>query len=626
MSATCQETQSWMSLQGAQEVAFEDSARHAAHLAICSGCQGRLQGYHAMLLNAQSALDFEASEHAAEAFVASAVQLSPQVRVWRETAAGALAFSPSAEGANAFLHAARQETALPHTSSPVRGVAWPMLAAAAGLLVALTLWGTRDDAPISVVPHSSPMAIEIAQRSGSVWVNGALITEDVLDLTADGARIVTGERSDLTLKDDAGDVVTLSSRSELTVEDWRRRSRQLTLKAGSVHARVSHRRDDERFEVLTPNARVIVVGTEFTVTFSETHETVVTGNSGTVRVERRDGTLVGFVKAGDVLRIPAQVGATSPVKPSSEAPSEAPPTAATPDPLEGEGEGEGEPSTPTLQARPSTPAHSLPPARVRHSDKDKPTIEAVAPPDEAPQKATVQAAKAAVPPLQQARTWLGEGREAEAIALLEATPSRDWRRDALLGDAYQLNGRFERALTAYQDALQKTSRAPAAVLADMASLLDRRLKRSDKAEAAWSRYLSLYPQGSDAAKALLYLAERARTTGRDDEASERYRSLLERFPHKAQASKAFTRLGSGLLRAKRWREAEALFTPHMLAGTHTKAEVALVGMIRVRMAQGQRDKAARLITRYQTRFPSGSRGAEVQRLNDALSLPKPATP
>ena len=622
MSATCQETQSWMSLQGAQEVAFEDSARHAAHLAICSRCQRRLQGYHAMLLNAQSALDFEASEHAAEAFVASAVQLSPKVRVWRETAAGALAFSPSAEAASAFLHAARQETALPQTTSPMRGVAWPMLAAAAGLLVALTLWATRDDAPISVVPQSSPMTIEIAHRSGSVWVNGALITEDVRGLTADGARMVTGARSDLTLKDDAGDVVTLSSRSELTVEDWRRRSRQLTLKAGSVRAQVSHRGDDEHFEVLTPNARVIVVGTEFTVTFSETHETIVTGNSGTVRVERRDGTLVGFVRAGDVLRIPSRMDAAPPVKPSTEAPSEAPPTTAAPGPLEGE----GEPSTPTLQVRPSTPVRSLAPVRARDTDKDKPTIEAVAPATKAPQKATVQAAKAAVAPLQQARTWLGEGREVEAIALLEATPSHDWRRDALLGDAYQLNGRFERALTAYQDALKKTSRPPAALLADMASLLARRLKRSDKAEAVWSRYLSLYPQGSDAAKALLYLAERARIAGRNNEASERYRSLLERFPHKAQASKAFTRLGSGLLRAKRWREAEALFTPHMMAGTHTKAEVALVGMIRVRMAQGQRDKAARLIARYQTRFPSGSRGAEVQRLNDALSLPKPAAP
>jgi len=499
-----------------------------------------------------------------------------------------------------------------------------MLAAAASLLVALTLWGTRDDAPISVVPQSSPMAIEVAQRSGSVWVNGALITEDVRGLTADEARIVTGESSHLTLKDDAGDVVTLSSRSEVRVEDWRRRSRQLTLKAGSVHARVSHRRVDERFEVRTPNARVIVVGTEFTVTFSEAQETIVTGDSGTVRVERRDGTLVGFVRAGDVLRIPAQVDATPPMEATAEAPYEAPLTTATPDPLEGEGE--GEPSSPTLQARPSTPARSLAPVRARDTDKDKPTIEAVAPATKAPQEATVQAAKAAVAPLQQARTWLGEGREAEAIALLEATPSRDWRRDALLGDAYQLNGRFERALTAYQDALKKTSRPPAALLADMASLLARRLKRSDKAEAAWSRYLSLYPQGSDAAKALLYLAERARTAGRNDEASERYRSLLERFPHKAQASKAFTRLGSGLLRAKRWQEAEALFTPHMMAGTHTKAEVALVGMIRVRMAQGQRDKAARLIARYQTRFPSGRRGAEVQRLNDALSLPKPAAP
>lgn len=614
MSATCQESQSWMSLQGAEEIAVEDSARHAAHLAICSDCQGRLQGYNAMLLTAQSVLDFEPSERAVEAFAVSATQLSlsPKGHAWRETAADALAFSPSVKGASAFLRAARQQTAHRQISTPMRVGAWPMLAAAAGLLVALTLWGTRDDAPL-VVPQNSATTIEIAQHRGSVWINGALITEDVQGPMADATRIVTGEGSSLTLKGDAGDVVTLSSRSEVRVEDWRRRSRQIVLKAGSVHAQVSHRRVDEHFEVLTPNARVIVVGTEFTVTYSAANETVVAGASGIVRVERLDGTPIGFVRAGDVLRVPAKVAEALP---SQQAPAVAPREAQVAAPT---------PAVSEVRLLPSaiTPRrHKGPRARPQTQNAPQETGGTVVTTAQASPKPVA----APNQPLEQARAWLAEGKEAEAIALLEATPPRDWRRDALLGDAYQLIGSFERALRAYQDALKRTTQPPVTLVADIASLLARRMNRPTEAAAHWARYLDLYPQGSDAAKALLYLADHARTTGRTDEASELYRSLLERFPHKPQARQAFTRLGSALLEAKRWKKAEILFAPHMMAGTHTNAEVALVGMIRVRMGQGQRDEAVRLISLYQARFPLGNRRAEVQRMDDALGAPKPVGP
>jgi tetratricopeptide (TPR) repeat protein len=626
VSATCQTTHAWMSLQGAEEPSLEGSARHAAHVAECADCQALLHRYEDLVLTAQGGLTFAPSEGAADHFVARASQRDEQSNPWLESLPAALDFSPSEAGAATFMAAARQHTSSPGDAPSKRGGSWAMLAAAAGLLVALALWGTREHTPETRVAQGAASTIEITQRSGSTWVNGALIAEGTQGLEAHAAQIVTGEASDLTLQDDSGDVVTLSSRSEVKVEDWRRSSRRIALRTGSVRAKVSHRSANERFEVLTPNARVIVVGTEFTVTYSEALETVVRGDSGTVRVEGLDGTLLGLVRAGDVLRIPPKVAQLSaPTAPRLEAPRDDPSAAPTALTLMGQPEA---PSPPQALVNKSTPVRAKRAVRDEATPTEEAVAEAPKPPPVAPKPApeAPESTTPTAPPLQQARTWLGEGKEAKAIALLEATVSPDWRRDALLGDAYQLKGQFKRALEAYRVALTKTARPPAPLLADMASLWARRLKRPAEAEKAWERYLELYPQGSDAAKALLYLADHARTTGRSDEASQRYLALLERFPHKAQASKAFTRLGSALLRGKRWGEAEALFAPHMLAGTSAKAEVALVGMIRVRIAQGQRDNAARLITRYQIRFPEGKRGAEVQRLNAALRLPKEENP
>ena len=49
-----------------------------------------------------------------------------------------------------------------------------------------------------------------------------------------------------------------------------------------------------------------------------------------------------------------------------------------------------------------------------------------------------------------------------------------------------------------------------------------------------------------------------------------------------------------------------------------KAEAAVVGLVRVYIAQGQAEEAMMLIAEYEERFPRGSRQREVQRLQEAL--------
>lgn len=356
MSATCQTTHAWMSLQGAEEPSLEGSARHAAHVAECADCQALLHRYEDLVLTAQSGLTFAPSEGAADHFIACASQREEQSNPWLESLPAALDFSPSEAGAATFMAAARQQTSSPGDAPSKRGGSWAMFAAAAGLLVALTLWGTREQTPEPRVAQGAASTIEITQRSGSTWVNGALIAEGTQGLEAHAARIVTGEASALTLQDDSGDVVTLSSRSEVKVEDWRRSSRRIALRTGSVRAKVSHRSANERFEVRTPNARVIVVGTEFTVTYSEALETVVRGDSGTVRVEGLDGTLLGLVRAGDVLRIPSKVAQLSaPTPPRLDAPSGDPSAAPTALTLKGQPEA---PSPPQALVNKSTRVRS----------------------------------------------------------------------------------------------------------------------------------------------------------------------------------------------------------------------------------------------------------------------------
>ena len=78
-------------------------------------------------------------------------------------------------------------------------------------------------------------------------------------------------------------------------------------------------------------------------------------------------------------------------------------------------------------------------------------------------------------------------------------------------------------------------------------------------------------------------------------------------------------LGGLLVTSQRWSDAEALFSQYLDARSRPQAEVALVGLIRVRVARGQAEAAAGLIIQYEKRFAFGPRRNEVERLKKALS-------
>ena len=65
---------------------------------------------------------------------------------------------------------------------------------------------------------------------------------------------------------------------------------------------------------------------------------------------------------------------------------------------------------------------------------------------------------------------------------------------------------------------------------------------------------------------------------------------------------------------------EKLFAPYAESEKSRKAEVALVGLTRIRIAQGRARLVSDLIAEYRKRFPDGIRRHEVSRLEAALEL------
>jgi hypothetical protein len=77
-------------------------------------------------------------------------------------------------------------------------------------------------------------------------------------------------------------------------------------------------------------------------------------------------------------------------------------------------------------------------------------------------------------------------------------------------------------------------------------------------------------------------------------------------------------LGRALIEHQRWDDAEALFAPLAERSGGPCAEPALVGLIRVRIAQDRPREAAALVDRYHQRFSSGARTHEVGLLEQAI--------
>jgi len=223
--------------------------------------------------------------------------------------------------------------------------------------------------------------------------------------------------------------------------------------------------------------------------------------------------------------------------------------------------------------------------------------------------APAEASEAPAAALQRARGLLTRGRAREAAALVgELLPAAGGLRPqalALLGDARRVSGDLAGAAEAYaQAAALGPTHARARAFEDLA---DVHTTRGDvaAARAAWESYLTIDPDGHAAARALLAL-------GRDAE-------LLAAHPGSREATTALLRLGRARLSAGDWGAAAELFAAHVDSGDATRAEGALVGLLRARVGQGRLDEARALVQRYRARFPSGRRASEVDLVERALT-------
>lgn len=660
MKVDCASARKWLAAApGRAEILPKDSAPHAAHFARCEACNELLRRYQAFVSACEQACAHEPTPDAGGRFIAEAATLARGTAPYPELVAEArvgLEHEPSGSAEATFLKAAREQHEDGTASGGRRSPRWkPLFAAAAAACVVAAVWiaSSLVQSPEFAGPQPGDPAkadrahgqATIVSQSGTVSIDGARLSPGQRSARGAGAAIATGRASHVQLQDLSRASITFGQETRGKIRSWSAGRTSLLLRSGTIRARVQRRRAGELFEILTPSARVMVVGTVFAVTYSAPEGTVVNCTSGKVRVERRDGSLAGYATAGRTVRVALarQAAAATAAPPSRGAGITQPAFRVTASPAPGPGaaqpsadaaaaarqvwRGGESPEDRTVAAPALKVEHSgTPPAPAAIPSAPAATAGAAAaerspqvPPVAASSPEATPAAPSAGPsPLLRARALLGQGQDRQAIALLLAAPAGDWRRDALLGDAYQLVGRYRLAQKAYRAALTRTTMPPAPVLADLATLQGTRFKDTRGAAKTWGRYLESYPVGPAATSAHLALARLALKDGRSKTAQKHLRAVLQASPDTSQGTSALALLGAQLIKERRWPEAEALFAQHGKKGKSPRGEVSLVGLIRVRIAQGKAGAARSLILQYRRRFPRGSRTNEVRRLENAL--------
>ena len=655
MTLDCDRARELLAARGtAPEAQPDEAAALEGHLTGCQACAALRRRYEALVATCDVAfahhVDAEAERRLAMATGAPEGG-SEEYRSAVEAMRRAVHHAPSDAAAAAFVqaaHAQRDATGSGGTSAAPRRWRLALALAAAVLLtigvgVGVSLQGPSvSDSSTSAPPPEA--GLRIASHSGDVLLDDSPLGAAPGRIDGAGTSVATGEASHAHLRDPDNAELTLVPDTQVEIVAWSGQDTRLVLRSGTLRAKVRRRGPDARFEVRTENARLTVVGTEFLVRYTDGGTTVVKGTSGKVRVERRDGTLAGIVTAGvevrveptpQVVALAAEPGPSGMSEPAAVEPAFAEPEAPEPGPgallaaraapsrptpvaraprpgppvLEGAAPATGDSQPASAgpgQLADRSPASAGPGQLADRSPKPEPEV---APPGGPPP----------APTLGHARTLLAEGDAHQAIAVLLEIDPGDWRRDALLGDAFQIAGQHRRARAAYRSALSRVEGDPGPLVEDLATLEEVRLRDLPSATATWSRYLRSHPGGSAAARAHLSLGRLA--VGRKDHstAEAHLRTVLASSPRSEHVETALTLLGQQLIRAERWSDAEVVFAPYADEGAGPGAEVALVGLARVRIAQGDAAAAHRLIARYWKRFPSGVRGQEVQQLERALT-------
>jgi TolA-binding protein len=226
---------------------------------------------------------------------------------------------------------------------------------------------------------------------------------------------------------------------------------------------------EQRLSVETSAARVLVVGTQFSVETAANRETRVSVSEGVVRVEPRRGGPALFVRAGEQVT----VGTEREQQLSKEPIDASQLPAARPVPIQRE---------PSMKGRSS---------RAR---KGKAVSSPVSDYDAR---------------LENARQLLLEGKHAAARDKLQrmsegsVPPSTRVEALVLMAESYMAQGQVPLAAAAYREAVEAAPREPAGhnALFALARLLDRYTQDNDGAAAAYREYLAKAPHGALARQA-----------------------------------------------------------------------------------------------------------------------------
>ena len=188
-------------------------------------------------------------------------------------------------------------------------LAWGLgVAAMAGAVAAMVL---MTPAPVGLPTDG----VGIVDRAGLVsWArDGAWETmSDGVTTLVGGDVLETGSDGAVTLSRPEVAEVEVGPGTRVALTSWTDDVVEMRLERGALTSTVEHRAAGQRFEIVTPEARVVVVGTRFVTHHEDGRGTTVEGMSGVVRVFRKDGSVAGEVRAGERLQVPeTQVAAGS---------------------------------------------------------------------------------------------------------------------------------------------------------------------------------------------------------------------------------------------------------------------------------------------------------------------------
>lgn len=660
MNRQCVEAQEWLAKCSTQQ-GFPGAAdaKQSAHIRVCAECQAafkRLEKVKDMgvLLSA-----YRPSEKSEEVFLAalqgkkSSQQESTHSRemTFLEMSRKAFTHIPAPRAELQFLESARalekNSLSRAHQKSSFGRSA---MAVAAVLVLMVLGRSVFDDAAIQMenenvqlmqhhLPKESgadgkpstlnleqPGTVEMAQIAGTVRIDDEIARTTNNRSIQWPAMVETQVSSSILLGNSANAKVQISESSRVSIVSWGKSQTQLRLHQGHLDAEVSKREKNNPFVITTDNARVTVVGTRFTVEYTARGETIVIGQSGKVRVERKDGTFVGYVTANQRVVVEASQDSSIALRQTPQPFKEAEPKTA----LEGTPHQAGR-----INARPVRHQVEHPSSHQRAQRSEGTSL---ALKGQQPSTAQVSSVDSREKPsvsaeqseeendLVRARRVLSEGDAQSALAILDASSMKDWKREALRADALVIAGEYEQAVAAYAAAGRFDGAPHAWLLSERARVEENDLRSVSAAITTWKQYIEIETDQKKRARAYLQLSKLFQRNAQTQEAVPLWRTILDVHPKTKESEVALAHLGKYFLEQKRWGEAEELFRPHLSGGTLLQQETACVGMIQILREHGKPMEAEKRIADYLDRFPNGKRRLEVLHLQREFQEMKRSSP